>query len=86
MSTTRTPSFLFEEIAAFFAKAPSKQEILQFKPSAQSAQRASELLQMNRSGQLSDESKQELDQFEQAELLIRLIKAEVRSSVQTSSS
>ena len=84
MSTTRTPSFLFDEIAAFFALAPSKQEIVAFKPSQRAIQRANELLDMNHRGELSDDAKLEMEQFEQAEMLIRLIKARVRSNSQAS--
>jgi hypothetical protein len=79
MASTRTTSFLFDEIASFFASAPSQQEILRYRPSAKAQQRSSELIEQARNHELSDELRQELDQFEQAELLMRLVKARIRS-------
>lgn len=62
-----------------FASAPTASEILDFRPSEQTRKRASELLQLNRDGRLDDQLAQELDQYEQAELLMRLVKARIRS-------
>ena len=79
MSSVETPSRIFEEIALLFAAAPTPQQILDFRPSIQTSKRASELLELNRSGNLTDQSTAELDQYEQAELLMRLVKARIRS-------
>jgi hypothetical protein len=79
MATTQAPSTLFEEIASLFASDPRPDEILSFRPSDAAVARASELLELNRQGRLGDEQRQELDQFEQAELLMRLVKARIRS-------
>ena len=80
MSSVEAPSRIFEEIAALFASAPSAQKILEFQPSDQTRKRASELLELNRSGGLDGQSSVELDQYEQAELIMRLVKAHIRSS------
>lgn len=79
MSIVEAPSRLFEEIATLFASDPRPQQILDFRPSDSTVQRASELLDLNRQGRLGDDQRQELDQFEQAELLMRLVKARIRS-------
>ena len=79
MPSTQAPSRLFEEIATLFASDPTPQEILDFRPSDSAVQRASELLELNRQGRLGDDRRQELDQFEQAELLMRLVKARIQA-------
>ena len=79
MSSVESPSLIFEEIASLFASAPSPQQILEFRPSDRTSKRASELLELNRSGKLNEKSTAELDQYEQAELLMRLVKARIRS-------
>ncbi len=79
MSSVETPSRIFEEIASLFASAPSHQQILEFRPSVQTSKRASELLELNRLGSLNEQAMAELDQYEQAELLMRLVKARIRS-------
>lgn len=79
MSSVKTPSGIFEEIAALFASAPSTRDILEFHPSEQTKKRASELLELNRQGRLSEQLSRELDQYEQAEMLMRLVKARIRS-------
>lgn len=82
MSTASRPSNLFEEIATLFASAPSVDVILAFRPSESSINRAAELLELNRSGRLDDLTRDELNQFEQAELLMRLVKARARVNQQ----
>lgn len=80
MPTTHAPSILFEEIATLFASAPSSQKIVEFRPSQTAVDRASELLELNRQNRLDDEQRGELSQFEQAELLMRLVKARIRAA------
>jgi len=41
---------------------------------------ASELLELNRCGNMDDRSAAELDQFEQVELLMRQVKAAIRTA------
>lgn len=78
MATAHAPSALFEELATLFASAPSAQAIIDFRPSQNAIDRASELLEMNRQNQLDGGQLEELNQFEQAELLMRLVKARIR--------
>jgi hypothetical protein len=80
MPTAHAPSTLFEEIATLFASAPSPKAILEFRPSQASIDRASQLLELNRANNLDEASRAELDQYEQAELLMRLVKARIRAN------
>lgn len=84
MSSIEAPSRIFEEVAALFATAPSAQQILEFRPSDETKRRASELLELNRNGNLDEQTSIELDQYEQVELLMRLVKARIRSAANTS--
>lgn len=79
MSTTEAGSKIFEEIASLFASAPSDERILGFRPSSEVTLRASQLLELNRCGRMDEETKHELDQYEQSELLMRMVKAQIRS-------
>lgn len=79
MATVHAPSSLFDELATLFASGPTPQDVLDFRPSEASVRRASELLELSRQNQLDDDQRRELDQYEQAELLMRLVKARIRS-------
>ena len=79
MSSVESPSKIFEEIAELFASAPTADQIVNFQVSEHTKQRASELLRLNREGRLDGKLAGELDQYEQAELLMRLVKARIRS-------
>ena len=79
MPTVEAPSRLFEEVATLFASGPTPREVLDFRPSEEAIRRASELLHLNREGQLDEELRRELDQYEQAELLMRMVKARIRA-------
>lgn len=57
----------------------SREDVLDFRPSAAATRRAAELLDLDKQGRLSDELRYKLDQFEQAELLMRLVKARIRA-------
>lgn len=80
MSNEPQPPNLLSELAAFFASAPSADEILAFRPSQASVSRANELLELNRQNALDDESRDELNQFEHTETLMQLIKARIRAT------
>ena len=80
MSTAQAPSSLFEEIATLFATGPSPQSILDFRPSQSTVDRARQLLELNRNSELDEVTRAELDQYEQAEMLMRLVKSRIRSN------
>ena len=79
MASMRTTLGALEEIADFLASGPSPEELLQFRPSPQTLARAEELLDALKDGCLSVEERRELDQFEQAERLMRLVKARIQA-------
>lgn len=73
--TTATQPQVFEEIAEFMARFPVREEVLAFRPSAETQARASELLWKSNSGTLTDEEQDELTDFGRAELFVRMLKA-----------
>ena len=79
MSTARSPIKALEELADLFASSPDRERVLRFRLSNPSERRARDLLEKERSGQLSPPERRELDQFEQAEILMRLVKARLNS-------
>lgn len=79
MSTTQAVSKVFVEISQLFGSGPTDEQILNFRPSAEVAKRASQLLSLNSTGQMDDDLKHELDQYEHAELLMRMVKAQIRA-------
>ncbi|MDQ7025351.1 MAG: hypothetical protein Q9P01_04320 [Anaerolineae bacterium] len=72
---------LFDEILNFLASAPSQQEIVAFRPSDNLQARASELLDKNRSGDLSSEERIELDEFQRMNHFITMLKAKAREKL-----
>ena len=73
--TTATQPQVFEEVAEFLARFPSREEVLTFRPSAETQARASELLWKSNSGTLTDDEQEELQDFGRAELFVRMLKA-----------
>lgn len=71
-------SFLAQEVIAFLSRGPSPEEILAFRPSKESVQRASDLLAKNRDGTLSEGESAELDDMAAVNRLFTLIKAQSR--------
>ncbi len=79
MSTAEAAAKIFEEIAQLFGSCPTDKQVLEFRPSPDVSQRASQLLQLNRTGKMDDDLRHELDQYEHAELLMRMVKAQIRA-------
>ena len=74
MTTTTQPQ-VFEEIAEFLAAFPSRKEVLAFRPSQETQERARELLGNSNAGALTGEEREELEDFGRAELFVRMLKA-----------
>ena len=79
MPTTLSTLGPLEEIADFLASCPAPDELLRFRPSPETRARAEELVEKLKDGCLAAEERRELDQFEQAERLMRLVKARVQA-------
>lgn len=78
-------SALAQEVVGFLARGPRPGEILAFRPSEQSAQRAGELLEKNRAGSLTADEQAELDEMTSLNHLFSLIKAHARQHLQATS-
>lgn len=64
------------EVAQFVASHPTSEQIIAFHPSPEVAERAYELIDRERDGQLTDEENEELDSYMFLENLMELIKLE----------
>jgi len=80
MSTVPNSSSLFDELPTLFAGGPTPEMILEFRPSPSSIDRAKRLLEMSRNNLLDEDARHNLEQFEQAERLMRLVKARSRAN------
>ncbi|MDA0837087.1 MAG: hypothetical protein O3B01_05455 [Planctomycetota bacterium] len=69
-----------EEVADFLADRPSPEQILAYRPSNAVQGRFTELLEKKRNGELTANEEEELSEFQQTEILLRLIKAKLRSA------
>lgn len=79
MSTIQSPSHLWEEIAELFASTPDPSQVLEFRPSEIVQNRATELLTKANATELTEGERREVDQLDQAETLMRLVKARIRA-------
>jgi len=71
-----SPAYL--EIIDFIAAGTTPGAVASFRPSAEAQQRVSELLQLEKQGELSPEERAELDHFEELEHILRMAKAKAR--------
>ncbi len=69
---------LYQEVVEFLASSPPPEAILTFHPSDKAQQRVVELLDKNKTGLLSAEEQAELDQYENLDFMMTLVKAEAR--------
>ncbi len=75
MSIAEEPIRILEEIADLLTSNPTHEQLLEFHPSQDVQKRAGELLYKQNAGTITPDEQRELNQFEQAELLMRLVKA-----------
>jgi hypothetical protein len=64
------------EIARFLVNQPTSEQIMAFKRSAEVAERAYELIHMERDGALTEEEWKELDSYLVIEYLMEMVKLE----------
>ena len=74
----KTQRSIFDEIAEFLATSPPHDAVLDYHPSPALQRRASQLLEKNREGTLSNQDRRDLEEFTHAESLFRRLKAKVR--------
>ena len=68
----------YDEMIDLFARGSSPGEIIQFHPSRVAQQRANDLLERNKSGQLTPDEAIELERLGELEHLMQLVKARAR--------
>ena len=69
------PVHIYRYILNFLASAPTPEEIAAFKPTPEMQERLQTLLSRSKMGQLTAAEQQELDEYEQIEHLIIMLKA-----------
>ena len=74
----------YDEIVAFFARAPSLEEIASFRLSDQTVMRVRELLQKNSDRKLTADVADELDQCVQLDRMMLLIRSQARQQLNVS--
>lgn len=76
MAVVESP--VYREVYYFLASAPSHEQILAYRPTSITQERIDYLLAANKDGQLSPEEEAELDEFEQVEHFVRMLKLHTR--------
>lgn len=69
---------MYQEVYFFLASGPTHEEILAFRPSEATQERIHALLAANKEGRLTIEEQGELDEFEQVEHFVRMLKLHTR--------
>ena len=69
---------VYQEVYRFLASAPSHEAILAFRPSEATQARIWQLLLANKTDGLSPDEQAELDEFEQVEHFVRMLKLHTR--------
>jgi hypothetical protein len=72
---------IYFEIIDFIAAGTTPQSVADFRPSPESQQRMSDLIDREKTGTLSPEEKAEVDHFMELEHILRMAKARVRQIV-----
>ena len=77
----REMSALRREVLSFLARGPASSEIVAFRPSEHATERMRELLRRNKEGALTAVEEAEMDEIEEIDNLVSLLKAEARRHV-----
>jgi hypothetical protein len=78
-------SVLRREVCAFFARGPKPSDIVAFRPSEVASDRMRELLRRSKEGALTPAEESEMDEIEEIDNLVSLIKAEARKNLRPAS-
>ncbi len=73
------------EVIQFLSKAPSPQEVLAYHVSEQAQKRLQRLLALNEAGMLSETKQSELDELEQIEHIVIMLKAQIAAQMRQES-
>jgi hypothetical protein len=80
MAATQTSILFLDEVVELLTSRPSRDELLNYRPSEKVQQRARELLMKLKSGEVTPDEERELDQFQHLEMLLQLVKARLRTT------
>ena len=83
MSAVLDRVIYLDEVADMLATRPARDEVLAFRPSEEVETRFAGLIAKQRAEGLSDDEQEELEQFQQTEMLLRLLKARLRQGQAT---
>ena len=72
---------IVDEVLEFLTSRPTLEEIIAFKPSEGTVERMRYLLDKNKNGNLSETESRELDQMEQMDHIMILLKARARKKL-----
>ena len=81
MKLSDTEPRAYSEIVEFFASGPRPEDIIKFRPSAETQEHVRELLTKNAGNSLTEEEQAELDVYSNIEHIMRLVKARARMHV-----
>jgi hypothetical protein len=79
MTPRETPPSFLCELAEFIASAPTREQLLEFRPSSAVIARVQILMARLKEASLAAEEERELDEFGHTESLIQLVKARIRA-------
>jgi hypothetical protein len=79
MAATQMSILFLDEVVELLTSGPSREQLLNYRPSEQVQQRARELLMKLNRGDVTPDEERELDQFQHVESLMRLVKARLRA-------
>jgi hypothetical protein len=80
MSTELQSPSLINDFADFLASGPSSKQIVDWRPSESVVDRANELTQKRKEGEVTADEERELEAFLNSEIMLSLVKARLRSS------
>ena len=78
MSAVKDRVIYLDEVADLLATRPDRDAVLAYRPSDEVESRIAELLAKQRGVGLPDDEQEELAQFQQTEMLLRVLKARLR--------
>ncbi len=80
MAVAQSP--VYQVVYYFLASRPTHEEILAFRPAEATQARIHKLLEVNKEGRLTGEEEAELDEFENVEHFVRMLKLHTRQLLQ----
>ena len=80
MTTALQSPSLINDFADFLATGPTRLEIVDWRPSEPVVERANELAEKRKEGEITPDEEKELEAFLNSEIMLSLLKARLRSN------